>query len=331
MPFSRQISLAIETLLASAFLVTFVAAEEIQLHMATVNANSQPAILMTTFAEIASNNVENVQIEVYTDGIDTLDTMSLARGVLEMAMVSPVTHDLMTVAGAMYASETVAVELSKAVQLIMWFPRGTVHFAVRAESSIQTLDDITGSTVYLGPHIQSAAYYDAQSWIAATTGLIAGQDYEAVADTWDVGAEAFLSGGIDVFVSACLDPCPQLEALSKETDLRSIGPANAKNEQVEQFFEAGRSQASVLSELREGIRSGPTIASFQTVAGIAVYDATDDQSVYDITKAFWDNRDQIPSELPWIAQMDIDYAAHARGLIQFHPGAARYYKEVGEP
>ena len=142
MPFSRQISLAIETLLASAFLVTFVAAEEIQLHMATVNANSQPAILMTTFAEIASNNVENVQIEVYTDGIDTLDTMSLARGVLEMAMVSPVTHDLMTVAGAMYTSETVAVELSKAVQLIMWFPRGTVHFAVRAESSIQTLDDI---------------------------------------------------------------------------------------------------------------------------------------------------------------------------------------------
>jgi len=219
----------------------------------------------------------------------------------------------------MYASETVAVELSKAVQLIMWFPRGTVHFAVRAESSIQTLDDITGSTVYLGPHIQSAAYYDAQSWIAATTGLIAGQDYEAVADTWDVGAKAFLSGGVDVFVSACLDPCPQLEALSKETDLRSIGPANVKNEQVEQFL------------LREGIRSGPTIASFQTVAGIAVYDATDEQIVYDITKAFWDNRDQIPSELPWIAQMDIDYAAHARGLIQFHPGAARYYKEVGEP
>ena len=331
MPFNRQIGLAIETLLASTFLATFVAAEEIQLRMATVDAVSQPAIFMEGFAEIASNNAENVQIDVYTDGIDTLDVMSLSRGVLDMSMVSPVTYDLMTTAGAMYAGETVIAELSKAVQLIMWFPRGTFRFAVRADGPIQTLDDIDGAAVYLGPHTQSAGFYNAQSWISATTGLISGQDYKTVADTWEIGAEAFRSGDVDVFVSACLDPCLRLEALSDEIHLRFIGPAYAENEQVEQFFEAGRSQASVQYEMQDGMTSGPAIATFQTVAGIAVYDATDDQSVYDITKAFWDNREQMPSEPPWFAQIDIDYAAHARGLIQFHPGAARYYKEVGEP
>lgn len=182
------------------------------------------------------------QMAGYADGIDTLDTMTLSRGVLDMSMVSPVTHDLMTVSGEMFASETVMAELSKAVQLIMWFPQGPSHFAVRANSRIATLDDIAGATIYLGPHTQSAAYYDAQSWIAATTGLIAEQDYVSIAGTWAAGAEAFLSGDLDVFISACFDPCPRLETLAGLVGIRMIAPSDLNNEEVNRFFSGWSTQ-----------------------------------------------------------------------------------------
>lgn len=327
--FERSMRLAFVSVLASALWATEVKAQDEQLEMATVDADSQSAKMMTTFAQIASGNAEGVSINVYADGIDTLDTMTLSRGVLDMSMVSPVTHDLMTVSGEMFASETVMAELSKAVQLIMWFPQGTFHFAVRTDSGIVTLDDIAGATIYLGPHIQSGAYYDAQSWIAATTGLIAEQDYVPIADTWAAGADAFLSGDIDVFVSACLDPCHRLAKLSGLAGIRMIAPSNADNAEVEQFFQAGRSEASILSILQDGERSGSSTMSFQTVAGIAVYDATDTQLVYDLTKAYWENLDQIPAHLFWTQTKDISFAARQRGLIQFHPGTARYYSEAG--
>ncbi|MFK7939149.1 MAG: TAXI family TRAP transporter solute-binding subunit, partial [Roseovarius sp.] len=68
---------------------------------------------------------------------------------------------------------------------------------------------------------------------------------------------------------------------------------------------------------------------FQTVAGIAAYDATDEQVVYDITKAFWENSDQMSEGWPWAGAVDISFSTAERGLIQFHPGAARYYRQIG--
>ena len=57
-------------------------------------------------------------------------------------------------------------------------------------------------------------------------------------------------------------------------------------------------------------------------------DMNEDQ-VYAITKAFWENVDSIASEAPWAKALDAAYAAKQRGAIKLHPGAERYYREVG--
>ena len=51
--------------------------------------------------------------------------------------------------------------------------------------------------------------------------------------------------------------------------------------------------------------------------------------VYAVTKAFWDNLDQVTTDAPWASALDLADAPTPRGRIELHPGAARYYREAG--
>ena len=50
----------------------------------------------------------------------------------------------------MYAHEPEAPAPSANLWLIMWFPDGAEHYAVRPDSGIETPNDIEGTTVFLG-------------------------------------------------------------------------------------------------------------------------------------------------------------------------------------
>ena len=290
------------------------------LRMATVDAARPAAQTMTNFANVVSANVNDLQVDVFDGGIGTLDMMALGRSVVHMSMVTPVAYDLMSRAEAMYVQESVAAELSETVQLIMWYPYGTYHFAVPVGSPAQSLDDLSGMSVFFGPHALSGPYHDATQWIEATTGLKAGADYTAVTDTWTAGVDAFRAGDMDVFVSACVEPCTLFDELEAEMDLRFLSPRSTDAPAVGAFFSAGRDPANT------ALPNAPDTASFATAAGIAVYADVDAQIVYDMTKAYWENRDQarIGSD-----SITLDYATTQRAGITMHPGALRYYQEVG--
>ena len=65
-------------------------------------------------------------------------------------MTSPVVYNLMSGGKAMVRKQADAPELAKNVNLLMWYPYGAYHFAVRADSDIQTLM-ISKAPVFLGP------------------------------------------------------------------------------------------------------------------------------------------------------------------------------------
>jgi TRAP-type uncharacterized transport system substrate-binding protein len=121
------------------------------LKMATIAPSLGAAISMATFANIVTKNVDGIEIEVAAGGAATLHMMEVGRGNLDMSMTSPVVYNLMSGGKAMYAKQADAPELAKNVNLLMWYPYGAYHFAVRADSDIQTLDDIEGASVFLGP------------------------------------------------------------------------------------------------------------------------------------------------------------------------------------
>ncbi|WP_434052615.1 MAG: TAXI family TRAP transporter solute-binding subunit [Roseibium sp.] len=298
------------------------------LKMATIAPSLGQAITMATFANIVTDNLDDVEIEVSGGGAATLHMMEVARGNLDMSMTSPVIYNLMSAGKAMYAKEPDAPELANNYRLLMWFPYGQYHFAVRAESDIQVLDDIEGASVFLGPQ-GGGAYNAARGWIEATTGLVVGEDYDAIKANWQTGFQAFLDGKIDVYVNGCLDPCGQFIQFTETENLRFIGPESDQGEEVDQWLGKWRYRAEVPSGMYDGQTNEGPVMSFDTAVGIGVRADLDEETVYKITKTFWDNLEQVTSEAPWAKALDVKFAASKRGLMELHPGAERYYREVG--
>jgi len=303
-------------------------ADEVTLKMATIAPSLGAAISMSTFANIVSDNLDDIDIEVSGGGAATLHMVEVARGNLDLSMTSPVIYNLMAGGKAMYAGTPDAPALAENLRLLMWYPYGAYHFAVRDGSDIMTLDDIEGASVFLGPQ-GGGAYNAARGWIEATTGLVAGEDYEAIKANWQTGFQSFLDDKIDVYVNGCLDPCGQFIQFTETEDLRFIGPEQAEGEAVDQFLGPFRYAATIDAGLYAGQKNDAAVNSFDTAVGIGVRSDLDEDTVYRITKAFWENIGQVSSDAPWAKALDVAYAPVERGMLALHPGAARYYAEAG--
>ena len=312
--------------IASALLLSG-AAQANDLKMATLPANLSQAITMATFANIVSAELSDVSIEVAAGGAATAHMLEVGRGNLDMSMTSPVVYNLMAGGKAMYGKTPEAPELSKDVQLLMWFPFGQYHFAVRADSNIKTLDDMEGASVFLGP-TGGGAWNAAYGWVKSTTGLDAkAGDYEAIDANWTTGFQAFLDGTIDVYVTGCLDPCGPFLQFTETEKVRFIGPEDSSG--AKEWLGKFRYMEDIpAGSYKNQVNDGP-VTSMNTAVGIAVNKNLSEDVVYRMTKAFWDNIDKVTSTAPWAKALDVKYAAKPQGLITMHPGAARYYKEIG--
>ena len=298
------------------------------LKMATIAPSLGAAITMATFANVVNDNLDGTEIEVSGGGAATVHMIEVAKGNLDLSMTSPVVYNLLAGGKAMYQNTPEAPELSKNLSLLMWYPYGAYHFTVRADSDLQSLDDIEGATVFLGPQ-GGGAYNAAKGWVAATTGLVAGEDYDAIKANWQTGFQAFQDGKIDVYVNGCLDPCGQFIQFTETEEIRFLAPESHEGESVDKFLGKFRFLAEVPAGAYSGQINDTAVASFDTAVGIGVRSDLDEETVYQITKAFWDNIEQVTSEAPWAKALDVSYAATQRGLITLHPGASRYYEEVG--
>ena len=296
--------------------------------MATIAPSLSQAVTMATFANIVSNNVEDIEIEVAGGGAATLHMMEVGRGNLDLSMTSPVVYNLMAGGKAMYANQADAPELAQNLRLLMWFPYGQYHFATRADSGILLLDDIEGASVFLGP-VGGGAYNAARGWITATTGLVENEDYEAIKANWTTGFQAFLDGKVDVYVNGCLDPCGQFIQFTETEEVRFLGPESSAGEAVDEWLGKFRYRDGVPAGSYQGQVNENAVTSFNTAVGITVRADLDEDAVYEMTKAFWDNLDQVTSEAPWANALSVEFAASKRGMIDLHPGAERYYREVG--
>lgn len=320
--------LLLTTIFAASFAMGSAHAENQQLKMATVAPSLSQAIVMSTFANLVSENLDDITIEVAAGGAATVHAIEVGRGNLDLSMITPILYTLMQGGQRMYKSQADAPEVSRNVQLLTWFPGGPHHFAVRAESDILTLDDLEGASTFMGPQ-GGGAYNTAVGWVEATTGLQAGKDYNTIKATWQTGFQAFLDGKIDVYAVGCIDPCPQFIQFSETENVRFLAPESVEGEAVTKFMGKYRAPEDIPTGIYKNQKNETPIASQGTTYGIAVRSDIDEDTVYKMTKAFWDNVENITSDAPWAQSLNVKDAALKLGDITVHPGAARYYKEVG--
>lgn len=324
-------TLAIAAAASVAVGTTAIAAEKVR--MATIAPGSSAYLVMTTMASAVNGAQDDVEISVDATGAATKHIVEMAQGKLDVVMTSPAVYHFMKNGKAMYQKLSSAPELSNNVGLMFWFPYGAYHVLSYGDSGITTLEDLRGKKVFLGPP-GGGAWAAANQWVNATTGMEPGKDFENVKASWGAALQGFQDRQFDVYINGGIPPFPQVEQLALTSDLNVIGLTKgevdaATDDMLQPTKVLGRS----LDVIPEGIYGdsvssrGDTYTLGATVGVVARMDLPED-TVYAMTKAFWENIDDIRSTAPFMERVTLDGAMAAKN-VKLHPGALKYYDEIG--
>lgn len=196
-----------------------------------------------------------------------------------------------------------------------------LHVIVRDDSDYESIADLEGATIAVGDagsgtRITSDKVLDAYG--------LTEEDYEPEVTDFGSSTEMLADGQIDATMFVVGTPVAGLTQLSATTDVRLLPVDDDVASEVE---EAGSETAydipaDVYDFLEEDVQ---TVAVFASL--IASTTQVSEDVGYEITKATFENADSITVEAAQF--VDIDEALLGIGEIPLHPGAARYFEEVG--
>ncbi|MGO8918971.1 MAG: TAXI family TRAP transporter solute-binding subunit [Stellaceae bacterium] len=199
-----------------------------------------------------------------------------------------------------------------------------VHVVVRADAPIQSLRDLKGRPVALGEP-ESGTLADARLVLEAA-GLSECEvkaQYLRLSDA----ADALVQGRIDAFFLVGGYPVPAITDVAATVPMHLLPIPRELAERLMQkfpFFSLDVIPAGVYPGLDTETATLSTTALWATRAEI------DADLVYAITKSLWSDATQQLLETTHPTGRRIHLATALDGLtIPLHPGAARYYREIG--
>lgn len=196
-------------------------------------------------------------------------------------------------------------------------------FITREDSGIQTIADLKGKRVVIGP---SGAGFE----------MFVRPVLEAHDVQWDqfTQVNATQSGAVDLLSDGAADAAFLGGAVPTSSISQAVSTFNVHflpfDEQVRQqlieqypFFHSATVPAGTYSGLEEDY-VGLNVGSMHLITSAD----QDDELIYQITKTMWENREEIAAKHPAGRAINEKNVARDTGT-PFHPGAARFYREVG--
>jgi hypothetical protein len=210
--------------------------------------------------------------------------------------------------------------------MIFSYQIGPYHYITRADSGIEKLEDIAGRKIFAGPP-GGAAKRVCLGNIKDASGLVGGKDFEAVDFGFDAAIQAFQDDKIDMIVLSTNVPSSSVSqfALTKKIRLIDIDVTKLKINPL-----IGRT-INVIAPDAYGdnqVNTSPTRTHGALVNFSARMDL-DEEVVYQVTKAIWEHVDELHEAAAWMK--DVISLDKALDFIpsRLHPGAERYYREIG--
>lgn len=198
---------------------------------------------------------------------------------------------------------------------------------VRADSNIKSIADLKGKTLPGGYSSQriAATMMDA---IYASVGITKDDvNIVTVANTVG-GADDFAAGRVDAFFFA-LGAAKVSEVEAAVGGLRVLPLENTEEELA--AVREHLPQAYIRQEQPGGETPGAT-APIPVLAIDAIAFAsssTDDDTIYEVTKALHGNKTALVASFPAFNGFDPEQMARPLDPIAYHPGAVRFFEEVG--
>ena len=211
---------------------------------------------------------------------------------------------------------------------IMGYRQNVDIFYTKETSPIKTVEDFNGKSFGLGPAGGSVALRD-----LAVLKVLGGK-YKIRYGTWKSMHEQLSIDKIDVIAPATVGgaiPTPATGELAATYPLHIIPLSKDLIEKAAKLIPGG-SVGTVKPELLKLFKNGQGLETYGTAtfAILGVRPNLSEQAVYNITKAIFEHEDQIRKRV-----QDLRYVSKANTFklmlkdVPVHPGAARYYKEIG--
>lgn len=199
----------------------------------------------------------------------------------------------------------------------------SIHIVVRRDAGIETIKDLRGKRVGLGAE-ESGTRVDAGIVLAAYG--LSERNIRGVLVGPAQGADLLRAGELDAFFFVAGAPTNAITDLSENVaiDLLSIGDEMAEKIIADfPFFARG--------EIRAGVYDGVgRVATLDVGAQWLTRADMDPELVYGLTRALWHPSTQrlLARGHPEAANITLETALDGVA-IPLHPGAERYYREVG--
>lgn len=294
-------------------------------------AASLTGIVPQTYAQFAAE--EDISLQVVLGQTLTRAALKLAAGRIDMAVVPPGAYRAMSNGVGPYSEQgEQAKKLAPNVRALFAFPAGTFHAVTWADSGIEDWGDLDGKRVYIGPPA-GAASAQIQSLISlGSGGLKAGDNYEGIRAPWGAAQQAFQDGQFDVYVGSIAVGSQSLNELSLQREIRILGISDdvrASDAWGEFLVNAAQFESVVAAGTYSGQANGDAdLVSTASAMMMSVQASMDDDTAYALTKAYWENLDAMKNANALMRSID-ESKPFAGMNAKLHPGALRYYDEVG--
>jgi TRAP transporter TAXI family solute receptor len=247
-------------------------------------------------------------IQVQSTGASVENVGSLAQGDADFALIQNDVAAFAYNGTGIDAFEGNAVESLRGVATL--YPE-TIHVVTRAETDIETLEDLEGATINTGD-LGSGTQVNALQILEAVG--ITTDDFEEQNASFSQAADQLRDGDIDAAFVVGGWPLGAIEELATTADIRIVEIGGDTQETVlgtQPWFAADEIPAGTYNGVDEAVPTVSVQAMIATTEGVA------DETVEAITSAIFENVDELTIKADFISE-DTAYDGMS---IPVHPGA----------
>ncbi len=202
----------------------------------------------------------------------------------------------------------------KEIRSLFPIPYLTMHMVVRADAGVKSVADLAGKKFLIGKGSFGAREAEKYLGLFGLEGKVDLVDVEL-----NSAVPALKNGQIDGFATAGSYPAPNVMEAAAGGGIHLISLSD------EQIAQTKRDKLIIPAGTYPGVDSDTATTTLPV--GAYTTSATDNDTAYALTKAFWEGKDGMAKTSPWWNA--ITFGELATLGAPLHPGAARYYKEAG--
>lgn len=312
-----------------ALVASGIAAQAETLRMASLGQASPTTVFSIAVSQILKNE-HDYATQLATGSPATRQAVEAANQQLDLFVTAVSINSYLRDGTRMYKDMANAPELFGNLRSIMNYPLGAYHGIAWADSGINSMADMKGKKVFIGPPA-SAGRTVIEQIIAGVTGFKADEDFEPVNLDWASAEQAFQDRQLDVYFVPTPIPSSELQQLSALGDFRVLGIPDDKLE-TDGIKAASSVPGRAFDFLQPGTYSGQVndapVRMVSSIVGLGTHKWMSDEVAYNITKAIFENQDDLVGSAKWMSVITPENALNQMNA-PLHAGALKYYREVG--